>query len=957
MPRQKLIFILLFLASLFANFSSPSPSDASPSEVGVLGTLYEGNLHNGQEFGFIQEIASWKEYLYVSWQSTDDGEFHIHVWDLKNPLSPIFVEERRIGSSYEDQGYLSQPTNLFVRNGTLFFKTSDILVSYSLGSDGSLSDSRTEFDFRDDRNTTLGSIFFAGSYAGIPRTMLTNNEFLSLPYDQGIERLEEYVILNLENQRTPFLVKTSRDVGLDLVSVDDAINGSYKGLPSAMALSDDLSALNVHTFTKNKTSGLGTFWEDKLHHFFKSSNFNKSLAEINNDVVDSLQLRAAFTNIVDQFRRDRGIQAGATVSSVITSGYNGDVLLSAVLSEYGIHPDDKVSLAFEKIVSPLVRDVVAKRAAAQIHSSILLDWSNRVFQFLSRTELRRVMRDLGGDLNQEISDAGGIAPYLVDKILAPMVGNPRALKLRLSTVIDRIVDNPLATVVNSALTLFHRALPTSELGLGFLDAPRCFRIPRNARALLERALIETGPRLRENGKALFELLRLARYYSNLNGHSRLEREIEALVRDFHSSIINDFIRTFSTIATDIRGGSLADRMNQYAGALNARSVLAESYADALSALIGRRRHGAIDADLSVRDVLEARGLYIEDERRPVGVNAPTVDSLLELLGTLRLSNKPYHEITQLVIPEGETRLRSSALAVLEQLERDVFGPISRNSRLNTAALSFISQRLDPSIMGNLVEDLVGVIITNMNEEVPLPSFVERAVRFSKGDCIAQWEVALEAAAAASSGAGLPQVGLSFIAAEELLIYAYEKATQYLLEFLFSRFLEEILGAAVGDYSSWSAGISGSNSSIDLRQYLGGLSPYRAFVFGTSDKIAVIMDGRMNAQSELREDSTLRLLVVSPSSPNSGRVYEMGSWEEVQTVVHDQGLIAIQGNKEDSLSPAVLFVDFVKSPSRTYTISGDGAEGLYVLNELEHLNGGDLVALRLQSGGVSLVKRP
>lgn len=958
MRTQQLLHKVLILCTTCILTLSPGPAGAQSSELAVVATLYSNGHPQSAIQGEIEGVAAFEKLLITSFRYFTDPEVErldeLHVWNVANPAAPVFVGVTQFRGPLENSGeHLNVPRDLTVIRGHLVFWSGNRIYTHRINADGSLTQVASE-SFADDLNPEgTGTLSYGGVHASTLRTMLTNNEFLQL-LDE--DRLSDYALINLQDPTRPFLETLNRAVGKDLLFLDNPINGSYNGLPASIALTQDELTLEIATFARRRATHFARFWRAPLRAVFNRGNLSRSLDRLATQITSSVKPDTLSTTLYSRFYRKLGVGGSYDLADLISANYAADAPLSAILADYGIAVTDTGRLAIEKISEKVVRAVFRSELQSLFGAKILEALHDAVFGVSTRTVRKTI-----GALQDEFSSTMkrvGFEKYLVDAVLAPLVDDTPFLRLTLGGLIKRVGETEFAAAIDGALAAFHRFFPLDAIedGLPF-DFPDCARVPRSTVAFLRQLLIKSGPRLNQNNPALFELLKLVDYYAGDGAYKKLTSTLSAALRDLHLNLATDFVNVSLATVNPFAAvnKSLASAFSVAAQSLNLERALAVTMADELSKIMLPL---GIDTSLSVRTILEAQGLYIDAARVPFGGSLATAATLGAAIERLGLSATTVEVLLRRAGQAGGAEITRTGTAIVTKLFGDIFGDLPADATLESALENLVTSKMGAKNFAALISAQLGSTLTRLADGVSLPSVLGNVKLIARGDCIAQYQLALVLAQAAAAESVVFSPFVQALSSASLnLTVAYEKGLEFVLSTLLQQFLTSILTESVGSYPSWFARPTAQATTIQVASVLD--APARFVTPFISGKHVILVATNATPNGRFGENPAVSVITFDPLSVvATRRVTSLGEWYAVNNVEQRGSLVLVQGDLLIGGLPTpvtrILRVDNGVVTS-VKTIAGSAAEMIAYAGDMTPLFGGTLIAATDLIGRVHLIQ--
>jgi hypothetical protein len=945
------LILLLLMAILPLGAQSQNPKPLSPSTVGLL---YDGNQDpvSGAR-GFVTSIASWRNFIYASWHDLNQN-YYLHIWDIQNTRAPRQIVSIYFGQGIDTPSLQHEPKSLHVHNRHLVMNVRNSLVVYPLKDDGLLGAAR-EYTFPDGIDQNIIVLRHGGNFASTLRTTISDSDYLDaisgnpgVPASTLDEYLTSHVFINLRNPQSPFLQRLRRPYGYGYQSYGEPVTGSYQGNPLIATLSNDNTSLSLTTFTDGASSQLQGFWNSKLPYLFSGGSLNKSISNLSKAAIRGLDPAALHTRLIQTYGQKLRVPLTRKLSAIIRAKWGASTSLESVLASYGINEEDSLRKALSVVLETHIADATRKTFERISYSAALEAWHQKIFS-VRNIPLSRIASSIQTKMNEELSEAGA-QKYFVKRVLAPLLGDPAYLNYSIEDLLQVISSSGFASTIDALLSTFHAVLPVSD----FLSAPQCFQIPQSTSGLLSTAFVQNGPRLNLEGLAAYELMRLGLYYSgeDLGG---LSSEVSAAVRTLHEKLSADLVRaTFGSL------GAIED-LNQknftiakkFASSFDVVDLVTSPLLGSLETLLKRR---GINFDSSVKEVLESKGLYLTSLDAPLDASPATIANLALTLDRLGVGALTLQEFLDKTGARRPVALESALEALLLDHARTVFGDILPTTTLKEAATRLLLQKLDPSIMGDFVSETLNSLLKSgfsavsqdAGDTFRLRGILGRVQLASRGDCISQWELALEAAAALAEGsvfgAGLAPL---FLSAEESLSFAAEKGIEASISIMLSELTDAIFSSARKDYSSWHARLSATTNAVDLTP-LRPSSLELAKIVPFSSKVGVVMyDQGFFSVEDPRV--YLALLSIGENSVSTS-THDIGNWSQINGIRSTGDFLLIDGEliQNGSASHQIKLLDIRTSPPKEYLVRDPDLEVAFQFKQAVPINGGQQLAVMLDA---------
>ncbi len=970
-----LIVVLLSVGSFFGFPKSPrgaadgrdlSQDITNPlaSTLTIQSSLYlNGRPDNGAR-GSVKDIAVWENFLYASYV-TSNADFYLDAWDISNSSAPAFLGALPFGNAFDDQNRLlpvaalQGPRDLHAIDGNLLVWTSFGLKIYPIQNDGRLG-APSETALRDDLNDTLNRVSFAGDFASVSRRMLSDQQFNQLigriPQGELEKLLQSHVLINLQDPLNPYFLNAHQDYGLAYQKIDTAVSGIYRGLPAALSISDDKRLLNVTTSSIERLPHYDGFWQSPLNSIFSLEKRANTLFEIIDETVPSSFVRRTLRISMSKLLRQLHIRGSSRIPTLIGVKYGGETPLREVMSQLSIRPTDSLRLALQKAIEAQISSAIDRELSLEIGRALSRNLSDLIL--VNRLQSLSNLRDgLSAAFDAEL-DAEQVAKYITLKIISPLLGNPAFMKLTVAGLIKIVASNPLAQVIDAGLTTFHTFLPVNATlkALRF-DPPGCFDIPDSASGLLNLMFIENGPRLRLNGLAFYEMLKLAQYYFGDTNFAAFETELGQTIRSFHSSLSTKVAAELSPFADTLglNDFSLESLWGDFMGALSVKPILSRVIAEAI---LNRIERLGVSADLSVAEALAALNLYVDQFNLPPNASLSSVSDLLQILrNRLRLGRVGLNSLVYRSTRLGRDIFGENLKAPVRKLLNQLFGDLPSDTMLEDAISRFATGKVPADVMGDLTHQLLNQILEVIDGGGGFPAVLGVDALFRQGDCLAQWELALEAAAeAADASFFLSAAAVPIRTAEAGIVSAARAAADYVIESLLKKMVEEIFSNRGKGYSSFQLGLETASRAIDLFN-LAGRSARQVNVAAYSDRVAAVMRDMGASFPSETGNNLVTLLTFDPLIPDSKSIISLGSWDTLNTTLSsNQYLLLVgQGLSHDRIVPRVVITDLLNAEDNSYALIGDAAINLSASQKFISAKNGEQFVV-LSQRGIEIIGR-
>ncbi|MCB0309787.1 MAG: hypothetical protein KDD42_01050, partial [Bdellovibrionales bacterium] len=655
----------------------------------------------------------------------------------------------------------------------------------------------------------------------------------------------------------------------------------------------------------------------------------------------------------------------STLSLKVLELYQPNQLLETVLSRAGVRANDKLPFALEKAIGSHLSYQVDEVLGQNILTLLMQRWRDR-FLALPEGSVSDLSDHLDALLNTKLTSSG-LVSYLLHDILGPLIGNPSFMQFTLDQGLDSISDNDLSDVIDQGLALYHTTMPIDRLLslLGF-RRPACFSMPRSARQFLEAIFVDTGPRLNPRNPLFYEMIKLAAYYFGETDFSEVERELDREIRSFHRKLSNEAVsQTLSFFSSAAEGNSsLTQLFEQFGAQYSLRPTVAKLLARAIVSELQEPGLMTILADpiaeLTIGEYLEQYGLYIDLETLPRGARLATVSDLVDLMEERGLGDLSLVRFFEKAKRADLGILRTALHLPMEQAVTQIFGAQSFDVSLNKAIERLILGRIDPAIMGGLVKSILDATLSQILEEGGLVGVLGTYGLAAQGDCISQWIVAIEIAAAAAQGSlVLEPAGLALEAIDLALNAAYEAAVLFAVKSVFGHFFEEIFQDSDRSYRSWYTSTVMDRNVISLNQ----ITNRSARIVDTAvhrDRVALLQRDVGSIGAIPGDDTTVTLVTFDPRDPvGTLNQRSLGEWQSITSVRFEEDYLLLVGHRllgprRTTLTAMVLrYTDPGDQPS---LLSGMEALAFSAAPEFQVLRNGQSFGIISQLGQVVVFDR-
>lgn len=984
------IVIAIFIATFIANTAYAT------SQIGILGKLYETGHPDTGEDGHIEDMTSWKQFLYVSWRDLD-GDQYLDVWNVRNPSQPRYVRSYSYGNILDDQeeliptAFLRGPRDMTVIDGHLIFWSEFKLMTFRPNADGTLTFlNQQEFD--DDRNRNLNRPSFQGNYATIKRTMLTNRELLDVIGDggDGAEELLKKAFVNFTNPLAPYFMQETRDIGLNLFVDSEDINVQLNSMPAIVNIDNDSFTATLKTYSHELQDHVNDFWGSKLSYIFNANILNLSITEILENVLGEINFTAVQNQIITAFTNHVDLPEGITLRNLILSEYAGDVRLEDVFEDYDIKLSDGLEVALEKYIEASIEAQFDAEISKSQYVNLLRQWRNSIFNLDDVSTIANLKAELIASMNFEIDEIAA-AEYFVDRIVSPLLGNPDYLTWRMRDLVANVTDNAVAGTIDNALefvdgtldrvqvirdaafapinTIIRIAEWTSgqnfNIDSSLISPPACFQSPDSTEALLNLVLYERGAQLNPNGLAFFEMIKLGQYFSGNDDYLDFDFDTDAMMRNAHANLANSmFASLFGSIDPELLGGNNLDQLfDKYADALSLKKVISKTVAQSF---IQHLKLKGVNVNLSLESTLNSYDLYINPITIPAGQSRATVNDLINLLESLELANTTVVSVLDFAKEVTETPLKTAYKDALNHLDNEIFGSLNGNSKLEDLLANYISDHVNGGqILGSLLTDVMGNILSTQGSGESIVGWMSTIERARRGDCMAQWNVALDGITAALTvlqnfdpSATLANLNIATISINQTTKFMYDRAVRYVVSEMVNELVAGIIQESASSYASWYSRLDRTVQNIDLAD-LASFQPRFSDAYGWKNKLNIVMRN-VNWFGATRDtNGEIALLSFDPGNVNETlREIDLGRWTSLYKT-HQSGQFLFLGGSKiiDGRRRSTAMIVDLENPTKTYQVHGSQVLFLTAAEKMVSVNGGQTLAVYSNSGDVFLLPRP
>jgi hypothetical protein len=923
--------ILTFLLSLACLLVAQVQADSS--------TLYQNGHPVSGKAGSLLGVTALRHCIVASFRALD-GEQRLDSFTLATG-SAQFADTIAYGNLLEDQtnlipdAQLKAPRDLATVNGAVLWWSYYKVHVGTLDSACKIQSVKS-YDFTDALNPVFNRIESPAQVIS-KRKALTDQQVADLitsgaTQDQVSEALFKSGIYDFSQPELPFLASVGSQLGVlgdgSLERFSLSIDGK-----SAIAALRDKSALEISVFAPEaKAAHLSAFFGERLKQIFNGSNFALPLSQLreqllSEELIDEL-LHAGLLDYLFEISQYEG--AGTLVDALKGLAPN-NAKLKRVLTRYGLTENSTVRSA----VTALVDDALAEYDLTLAQSRLQLAFAQGMSELLyagPERSLQTIQAELQAAMLAEYS-AQGLGAYLVNTLLGPLSEDLPFLKLTFKELLDGVSSNPLAAVIDGALSSLDTALPDEAFLTLFLSAPACLQIPDSSRELLNLALVTSGPKVNPDGIALLELLKLVEYYFENDNYDQLLAELDTRIKEFQGKIALELVSELTrgiNFSADL-SLSVREVFNQSLSLTLSATSLKEPLVDAILAQL---------ASLNVKPSTKLKSIMLKAARAKLKTRASGAETSARApAATRKLSKREQQRLlrnltlgkfvayvkpksTQPSLREllagalpGSILDTSSLDSSVDQLLQGLFGSISLDHSLGEAAAQLIRSKINHSLVGDFVSETLGQALASMaGNSGGIPIGVKKVWRAAHGDCLAQWQVAFDVAAAAAVLAQLEVVAAEFVLSEQFLSSALDQGIKFVVQQTLSKFLEGIFTDAGGSYPRWNLGLKSTSYSFSLPA-LSGVTTRLASLFAYRDTLILIQ--RNNGASLPEPGASAEVVATLFKLDGSKQILSLGSWNTISVSGGADGLLLLSG---DHATTPTLLIDIRSGAIRTIALS-------------------------------------
>lgn len=930
--------------------------------LAIRSSLY-ANGHPTGVSGAVREAAVWQNFMYVSFVGSN-GDFLLDAWNISDRSAPKYIRSYSYGNIFDDvnrlipQAHLQGPRDLAARDGMLFVWSSERLLVYPILESGSLGEV-TATSIADGLNPTLGRLQYGGDYrfASVKRRLLSDREFSqrigTMPQRELEKLLESEVVISLQDPKHPYVVAAKNLHGLGYQKIGQALSGSFRGLPAAISIREDRKELTLLTSSIERLGHYEGFWKKQSEAIFNPQKRGALFRELVADALQSSGLSALIQEINTEALQIIGIEANRSLPDLVQRKFKGKVTLKDMFKKLRIKPTDSLRTIIQTYIGSRIPITIAGNYEKQIH--------DRFGKGLSETVLVNPHLDIGSlqasyesAMNAAL-DTDGLERYILSKVLGPLIGNPDYLSFTLRQLIDSVSQSPLGRAINTPLQLFHETMrPLGPVLRAFRFVAPCFEVPQSSSDLLNIMIVRNGPQLNIDGLAFFEMLKLIEFYSGSSNYSRLMREIESHVRTLHRDLGINLISNLSILPQDTFAfPSISAMWTSYLSNFSVDISLREAFVDAI---VVQLTNLGLKADVPLNIELQRFGLYIDKKDIPKKKiktkKVSTVKDLLSVMNRkLRLANVTFQSAIEIAADAGVDALAPQLEQPSRELLRDLFGTLPDDTVFEDAVSQFLLVRVPADPMATFSKSVMDEVLQNLNNNVRFPGIIGTLQLAAQGECLAQWQLALDGVSTFAGGSFVFSGAVAPLQiAKTALLDAADAMVHYISRTLLTKFLEEIFGDRAGNFPSFQLGLSLDEQSFDLER-LAERAAEQVNGSVSQDKLAVFMRDMGQSFPSRTGNDLLTMVVSNPFSLNSKSIFEIGSWDTLNTVLSSEGQTFLAGNAKIGarILPSIRVVDWSTNNVAQYTLTSDTASRFSASKQFLRLMGSNAYAVVTQVG--------
>ena len=897
-------------------FSFSGLADAR-NQFSIVSKLYQNGRHPQEphENGDILDIAAWEHFFYVSWIDTVDRDLHLDVWDLKDPIHPIFVTGYPFGNARADRDqhipddFLKSPKSMKFVDGTLVFWSNFAFHSYKPLEDGRL-EKLGEYPLGDIAHglaSVLTPFHIEGHFATSFRNSLLYPHEIREILRAGILSMEDlaplnqgYGFINLNNPKAPFVVRGPRPYEIKLFYTDQPLNATFEGNPATITISEDRQHGHIDVYAPNQETFVTSFWRSKFSFLFKPEILDLSLNSLIAKIIGQYDLPSMQDKLINAYKRTLSVPEGINLHDLVLLKHGQDVPLDQVLTQYGIHLDDSLELALDKIIEAQLTAELEASVSAQTLREVALSWKRQIFN-LPDVPIKSLKLNFIRSMNAEI-DAIGVAPYFVLHVVSPMLNNPPFMSLTLDDLVKQLGNSAAGMLIDNFLRIFHAILPSDLVlnPLGF-QAPACLRIPNSSVEFLRLALYEHGAKLNPAGLAFFELIKLTQYFSNNNQYLQFDQQLRDMLHDFHQKLANN---VFDEIVNPLdplilEQDSLDKGLEKFSKNYSLKRALSIPIRESLKRVLTAAN---IPIDKTIREFFDGANLHVDPLNLPIGQKISTIKDWVIKMDQWGIG--PYHLTDLLNLSKSITLspLKEELQLMLKELFFVVLGAdFSGEATFQEMLYAFYGKKLDFQLPGDLLHGLLNRLLNTHYDDGRLggtiTGWLPDVDRASKGDCIALWKTTLDAMRLVALGVpGLQGVAGDLTVTIENLGLADVTANRYFISTMVGTLASEIIGGMGSHYGSWVVHLQKTSYDFDIAQ-MASFVPALIDSFAWRNRIVLVLRN-VRHQGKLDDQGHVALLIFDPRRPlETKQEIDLGAWENYFKASQMDEWLLLGGDKQ------------------------------------------------------------
>lgn len=996
-----------------------SPCWAESSSLQVLDQLYMDGRPQSGEAGTVNDFTAWRNCLYVSYAAAN-GNFYLDVWNITNFSDVRFVEEHFKGNLFEDQNdnlpdaQLLSPRDMTVMDSKLIYWRNFRAEVYYLNSNCSIENQDHGFSFPDGMGSGLNRLSYGGHMAasrvtdqnGESSYELINLQDPLKAFKQSTPELNDQLngsfqglpaLATLSDDKTTLKLKYYKQERINHVSgfweknilgqIFDLSNGNLslneiinsiltEELLSAeqqrifdiFIQSDELGLVSATTVLSNKQlKKRRKKLKRKLRRLraklrgFKANTKRAKAKKVRIKVrIIKLRKRLASLNDSGDAGQDNDSQPprlplNDTLGQIMLNAHESDVKLGDLFSQYGIAGADSVELALQKIVAAHLSNDLDAILKQNVLTDLLPLLTGKLYSFPNQSiaELEEMLK---GILDNELHSAG-VVRYLLDTVLAPFYSNPTFMQVSLGDMLREMTNNNVADMIDESLGLARILMP-SQLILDLLDfdAPACLSVPGSARQFLELILVHSGPELKLEGPAFWEMMKAVQFYYGNTNFSSYEVQLDNMLRVFHGLISKEVVEQALSFIKE------AQDLNQDFSGVHAEFGADFSVTELISRLIAKdiadslkSHYGENIGSSRVSQFIKIIGINADFAVQAQGAESPTLKDLVDAISDSNLTERTLSSVIEGARKTDLNFVQKTLALPLERTTSGLFGEISLDTDLDSAISGLILGRMDPSIFANLIKGSLGTIFTRMDAGESLISLLGPVGLAAQGDCISQWMVAIHTVSVVASGSVVFEgAGIALEAANAAIELAYELAIKHALGFVFSEFVEGIFNDAHGSYRSWYTAIREYELQVNLEELSGRATRIVDTAIYRDSFVAIYREiGFMGAMPG--DDRRVSALILNPEKPaQTARVIELGEWLAITSVKSNEDYLMVSGVKDlanGQMEQAVLVLKFTDPAAKAKMLFGPESLPFSGTSQFKVVHNGESFAINSALGGI------